>query len=109
MKVAPPELKTALSDTDADVRLWAALVLGEIADPKTVPALMKVAGDSKQDIGVRCNAIFSLGRMKAADATDLMRKLLADEKEAVQVQAAIALYRLTGEKVKQFPVGYKAD
>ena len=42
-------------------------------------------------------------------ATELMRKWLADEKEAVQVQAAIALYRLTGEKVKQFPAGYRAD
>jgi hypothetical protein len=38
-----------------------------------------------------------------------MRKLLADESEAVQAQAAIALYRLTGEKAKQFPVGYNAD
>jgi deoxyhypusine monooxygenase len=109
LKVAPPELVQALSDADAGVRSWAALVLGEIADPKTVPVLMAVAGDSTQDAGPRCNAIFSLGRMKAADATRLMRKLLADEKEVVQVQAAIALYRLTGEKVKQFPAGYNAD
>ena len=83
--------------------------LAEIADPKTVNPLMAVAGDPKQDAGVRCNAIHALGRMRAAAATELMRKLLADEKEAVQVQAAIALYRLTGETVKQFPAGYKAD
>jgi HEAT repeat protein len=109
LKVAPLELVKALSDADADVRSWAALVLGEIADPKTVPVLMAAAGDPKQDVGLRTNAIYSLGRMKAGAATDLMRKLLADDKEAVQVQAAIALYRLTGEKVKQFPVGYNAD
>jgi HEAT repeat protein len=109
LKVAPPDLVTALSDTDAGVRSWTALVLGEIADPKTVPVLMAVAGDPKQDAGARCNAIGSLGRMKAAAATELMRQLLADESEAVQVQAAIALYRLTGEKVKQFPAGYNAD
>jgi HEAT repeat protein len=109
LKVAPLELVTALSGTDAGVRLWAALVLGEIADPKTVAPLMAVAGDPKQDAGVRCNAIHSLGRMKAAAATELIRKLLADERETVQAQAAIALYRLTGEKVKQFPAGYKAD
>jgi hypothetical protein len=47
--------------------------------------------------------------MKAADATDLIRKLLADETEAVQAQPAIAMYRLTGEKAKQFPVGYNAE
>jgi HEAT repeat protein len=109
LKVAPPELVTALSDADASVRSSAALALGEIADPKTVPALMAVAGDPKQDAGVRCNAIHALGRMKAAAATELMRKLLADERQAVQVQGAIALYRLTGEKVKQFPAGYNAD
>jgi HEAT repeat protein len=109
LSVAPKEVVTALGDADAGVRSWAALVLGEIADPKTVNPLMAASGDPKQDAGVRCNAIHSLGRMKAAAATELMRKLLADEKEAVQVQAAIALYRLTGEKVKQFPAGYTAD
>jgi HEAT repeat protein len=109
LMVAPRELVKALSDADAGVRSWAALALGEIADPKTVPVLLAVAGNPKQEAGVRCNVIYSLGRMKAAAAIDLMRKLLADEREAVQVQAAIALYRLTGEKVKQFPAGYKAD
>jgi len=99
----------ALSDADAGVGSWAALALGEIADPKTVPVLMAVAGDAKQDAGLRCNVIHSLGRMKAAAATELMRKLLADDTEAVQVQAAIALYRLTGDKAKQFPAGYNAD
>jgi HEAT repeat protein len=109
LKVAPPDLVTALGDSDAGVRSGAALALEEIADPKTVPVLMTVAGDPKQDAGVRCNVIHALGRMKAAGATELMRKLLADEGEVIQVQAAIALYRLTGEKVKQFPVGYNAD
>jgi HEAT repeat protein len=109
LNVAPPQLVTALSDPDAGVRSWAGLALGVIADAKTVPVMMKVAGDPKQDAGVRCNVIGSLGRMKAADATDLMRKLLADESEVVQTQAAIALYRLTGEKAPQFPTGYRAD
>jgi HEAT repeat protein len=109
LKVAPPELVSALDDADPGVRSWAGLVLGEIGDPKTVLALMAVASDVKKDAGTRCNVIGSLGQMKASAATDLMRKLLADESEAVQVQAAIALYRLTGEKVKQFPVGYNAD
>src|SRR5262249_43147957 len=74
-----------------------------------VPVLMAVAGDTKQDAGLRFNVIQALGRMKAAAANELMRKLLADDRAAVQVQAAIALYRLTGEKVKQFPAGDKAD
>jgi HEAT repeat protein len=109
LKVAPPELLAALSDADAGVQSWAGLTLGEIGDPKTVPVLMAIAGDAKKDAGLRCNVIQSLGWMKAAAATELMRKLLADESEVVQAQAAIALYRLTGEKVKQFPAGYNAD
>jgi HEAT repeat protein len=108
-KVAPPELVAALDDADAGVRSWAGLVLGEVGDPKTVSALMAVAGDAKKDAGLRCNAIGALGHMKAATATDQMRKLLADESEAVRVQAAIALYRLTGEKMYPFPAGYNAN
>ena len=109
LNVAPPELLKTLSDGDAGVRSWAGLAVGEIADPKTVPVLMAVAGDPKQDTPLRCNVIYSLGQMKAAAATELMRKLLADNQEAVQAQAAIALYRLTGHKAKQFPAGYNAD
>lgn len=109
LKVAPPELVNSLSDADPSVRSWAALSIGEIADPKTVPALMAAAGDPKRDVGFRCNAIHSLGRMKAAAATALLQRLLTDENEAVQVQAAIAVYRITGEKPKQFPAGYNAD
>jgi HEAT repeat protein len=99
----------ALNDEDPGVRSWAGLVLGEIGDPKTVSALMTHAEDKKNDKGMRCNVIGSLGHMKAAGAADLVRKLLADEDEAVQTAAAIALYRITGEKAKQFPTGYNAD
>ena len=66
---------TALNDADASVQSWAGLALGEIGDPKTVPALMALAADPKQDAGIRCNAIGSLGQMKAADATELVRHL----------------------------------
>lgn len=38
-----------------------------------------------------------------------MRKLLRDENPTVQTNAAISLYRITGEKAKQFPAGYNAD
>ena len=70
---------------------------------------MKVASDTKDETTVRCNAIFALGRMKTAKAADLMEKLLMDPTPLVQTNAAIALYRITGKKVKQFPKGYNAD
>ena len=109
LKAAPPEIVAAMKDGDRGVRSWAALVLGEVGDPKTIPVLIAVANDPKQDHGARCNAIFALGRMKAVAAVDPLRKLLADENKSVQTNAAIALYRITGEKVKQFPEGYNAD
>ncbi len=109
LKAAPPELVAALNDSNKSVQSWAVLALAGIGDPKTVPALMAVAGSDGKEFGVRCNAIHALGRMNAAPATELMRKLLADENPAVQSQAAIALYHITGEKVKQYPAGYNAD
>ncbi len=109
LKEAPAEIVDALKDASADVRNESASVLGEIRDPKTGAALMRVAGDAKEDASVRCNAIDSLGRIKAATAADLMEKLLADPRPSVQTNAAIALYRITGKKVKQFPEGYRAD
>jgi HEAT repeat protein len=109
LKAAPTELVAAMKDDDSGVRSWAALVLGEIGDPKTTPVLIAVAVEPKEDQGTRCNAILTLGRMKAAASTDPLRKLLADENRSVQRNAAVALYRITGEKVKQFPEGYNAD
>jgi HEAT repeat protein len=109
LKIAPAEVTAAMADADPEVRSWAALVLGEIGDVKTVPALLAMAEDTKQDIGLRCNAIHSIGRMKVAGMSTAVRRLLEDPNEAVQAQAAIALYRITGEKVSQFPAGYNAD
>jgi HEAT repeat protein len=109
LKEAPKEVVNALKDTNSGVRSWSALVLGRIGDPNTGAALMAVAGDTKEEVSVRCNALHSLGYVKTAGAADLMEKLLLDPSPPVQTNAAITLYRLTGKKVKQFPKGYRAD
>ena len=109
LKAAPAEVAAALKDPSPDVRSWAALVLGRIGDPKTAEALMATAGDAKEENSVRCNAVLSLGQMKTAAAAGLMEKLLTDSQPSVQSNAAVALYRITGKKVKQFSEGYNAD
>jgi len=109
IKRAPTEVVDALKDASPEVRSWTALVLGEIGDPKTWETLMAVSVNAKEDIGVRCNAIGSVGQMKIAAAAGQMEKLLSDPEPIVQANAAIAFYRITGKKVKQFPEGYKAD
>jgi HEAT repeat protein len=109
LKEAPAEVVNALKDTSPGTRRQTALVLGRIGDPKTGAVLMGVADDTKEETSVRCNAIFALGHMKTAAAADLMEKLLMDPTPIVQTNAAIALYRITGKKVKQLPKGYRAD
>ena len=106
---APSEVIAAVTDPDVGVRQWAALTLGEIGDPKAAPTLMELAANPKQDAGVRCNAIFSLGLFQSPVAGKLMEKLLTDPDPRIQTGAAIAVYRITGKKVAQFPAGYDAD
>lgn len=106
---APRELIRLLDDPSPKVTSWVALVLGEIGDASAVPSLMTAAADRKRDAGTRCNAIFSLGRMKAATAADLMTRLLEDPDPTVSANAAVALYRITGKRTPQFPEGYDAD
>jgi HEAT repeat protein len=109
LKEAPAALVATLKDENEDVRSWGALVLGEIRDAKSAKRLLDVATDMRESLGVRCNAIQAVGGMKVATLADPLRKLLTDEQAAIQAQAAIALYRLTGEKAKQFPDGYPVD
>jgi RNA polymerase sigma factor (sigma-70 family) len=109
LRQAPAEIVRALKDTSPDVRRQTALVLGRIGDPKTGAALMGVAGDSKEDTSARCNAIFALGHMKHRASATLLEKLLNDPAPAVRANAAVAFYRITGRKMKQFPEGYRAD
>lgn len=109
LKKAPPEIVKALEDPSPDIRSWTALVLGEIGDRATGPVLMAIAADTKEDAGPRCNAIGALGQMKLPAAADLMEKLLTDAQPAVPANAAIALFRITGKKVKEFPEGYRTD
>jgi hypothetical protein len=109
LKDAPPEVVAAAKDPDPGVRQWTSLVLGEIGDVKVAPTLMEIAADPTQDVGVRCNAVYSLGLLKAPVSAELMEKLLSDADPRVQTGAAIALYRITGKKAPQFPPDYDAD
>ncbi|MEM1211065.1 MAG: HEAT repeat domain-containing protein [Planctomycetota bacterium] len=107
LKQAPEEVVVLLDDPERGVRSSVALLLGEIGDPETVPLLIGRALDQAEDRGVRCNAIFSLGRMRTGRAEPVMRALLQDE--SFKVNAAIALSRITGERHPLVPDGYGLD
>jgi HEAT repeat protein len=105
LRQAPHELVRLLDDPSPKVTSWVALVLGGIGNPAAVPPLMTVATDRKREAGTRCNAIFSLGRLKAAPAADLMTELHAEPNPTVSANAAIALYRICplGDKAATTP------
>lgn len=107
LKQSPRELTQLLRDPEPEVRSWVALVLGEIGDSKTIPLLMDVAANKKEDRGTRCNAIGSLGDMRAKGATQALQQLLLDED--VKVNAAIALSKITGNRHPLVPDGYNLD
>lgn len=55
-----------LRDPDVDLRIYAALALGDQIDPRVPPALMNLLDDA--DPNVRYQAIEALGKLRAADA-----------------------------------------
>lgn len=59
-----------LHSDDADLRVQAALVLGQQRNKAAVPELIKVAGDAAEDNNVRAHAIEALGNIRASDAVE---------------------------------------
>ena len=83
---AVPQLTTALSSEDADLRWRAARALGSTGSAQAVPALRKLTKDS--EALVRAQATYALGRLKAEDQDSMKAVIdgLADKE--VQVRRA---------------------
>lgn len=62
-----------LQSSDPDLRMQAALALGEQQDVRAVPALVKALHD--EDTNVRYHAIEALGKIKAVDAVDALAEV----------------------------------
>jgi len=59
-----------LNGGDADLRMQAALALGEQRDERAVPALVAALDD--EDVNVRYHAVEALGKLRAAEAADAL-------------------------------------
>jgi HEAT repeat protein len=57
-----------LGGPDVDLRIQAALALGEQRDPRSIPPLLSALRDT--DINVRYHAIEAIGKLRAAEAVD---------------------------------------
>lgn len=67
------QLVEFLNDEDADLRMQAALALGEQRDGRAVPALLGALEDA--DTNVRYHAIEALGKLRAAEAADALARV----------------------------------
>jgi HEAT repeat protein len=62
-----------LTDEDADLRMQAALVLGEQKNPQAVPALLAALED--ENTNVRYHAVEALGKLKAGEALEPLLRI----------------------------------
>lgn len=62
-----------LNGSDTDLRMQAALALGEQRDPRATPALMSALKD--EDTNVRYHAIEALGKLRAIEAADALASI----------------------------------
>lgn len=72
---ALPALAKITNDPDAEVRMYAALALGNLGDSRAVSPLMTLLRDF--DTNVRYHAIESLAKLKAAEAVDDLAAIAA--------------------------------
>jgi len=63
-----------LSDADADLRIQAALALGEQQDSAAIEPLMRALGDSNPN--VQFHVVEALGRLRASDAVDALADIV---------------------------------
>jgi DNA-directed RNA polymerase subunit M/transcription elongation factor TFIIS len=71
-----------LSSEDPDARFGAAKALGDIGDPRAIPALTKALNDPEG--AVRFWAMDALGKLKADEAVEAIGKLLQDKQESMR-------------------------
>ena len=88
-----------LGDADADLRIQAALALGEQQDPEAVEALVQTLQDP--DANVRFHAIEALGRLRATDAVDALAAIVESGDVYLAFAAIDALALINDRRVAQ--------
>jgi HEAT repeat protein len=81
-----------LQHRDTDLRIQAALALGDQQDTAAVPALLEALGDA--DANVRFHAIESLGRLRSADAVQPLLDIVESRDFFLAFAAIDALARI---------------
>ncbi len=90
-------LVSLLSDSDADIRIFAANLIGDIGDKDALTALIETLEDT--DLNVRIAAIEALGKMGDARAVGVLARRLEDSPWSVMA-AVDALGRIGGDEAR---------
>ena len=96
-----------LKGSDADLRMQAALALGEQRDTRAVAALTKALQDD--DTNVRYHAIEALGKLKAVDAVDALAEIAESRDFFLAFAALDALAKIGDPRVSPRIVPLLAD
>jgi HEAT repeat protein len=86
-----------LNDEDADLRMQAALALGEQRDARAAPALLGALEDA--DANVRYHAIEALGKLRATEAADALAAVAETRDFFLAFPALDALARIGDARV----------
>ena len=98
-----PALVTLLSHPHPNLRMHAALALGELSDSEAVPALLTALDD--QDTNVRFHAIEALGRLGAVAAVEPLTRIAESGDFFLSFPAIDALARTDDPRVTPNLVG----
>jgi len=98
-----PALVGLLSDPHPNLRMHAALALGELRDPQAVPALVSTLDD--QDANVRFHVIEALGRLGAGAAVEPLTRIAQSGDFFLSFPAIDALARTDDPRVAPNLVG----
>jgi len=91
-RVVDEDLRALLADEDPAVRASAALALGQIGEPSSLPDLEKAAADPTAE--TRASAAFALGLIADVSAQTVLTQLALDPSPKVRAAAAEAVGRL---------------
>ncbi|KAI5841379.1 armadillo-type protein [Morchella snyderi] len=91
-------LASGFADPSALFRHEIAFVFGQLSDPHSVPALIKVAGDKNEAPMVRHEAVEALGSIASDDVETFLNEYAKDAEQVVRESALVALDMAEFEK-----------
>ncbi|KAL7270620.1 deoxyhypusine hydroxylase [Rhizina undulata] len=99
-------LASGFADPSALFRHEIAFVFGQLSDPHSIPALIKVAGNKEEASMVRHEAVEALGSIASDDVESFLKEYTKDSEQVVRESALVALDMAEFEKSGQLEYAF---